>query len=524
MKCPFLIAAMAEDGHDSMVAGKIAVIGAGIAGLCTAKTLMALGYDVMIVEKEPDLGGVWAKSRRYPGLTTQNPRETYCFSDWPMPADYPEWPTGAQMQAYLQSYADHFGVTPHIRFSHQVLNATPLARNQGWELEIEGASGRERLRCDWLIACNGIFSIPSVPAYPGADEFAAHGGRVLHTSQFTDPEQARGRHVLVVGYGKSSCDVANAVAPISAATTMVVRHLIWKIPKKIGNVLNFKHLFLNRLGEGLFPWRELRGFEAFLHGPGRFLRNAMLGTVQGIIGRQLRLKDLALDPGVPLETIARSTVSLVSDGFYRKIGEGTLGFESNVEILRLGPGEARLSNGRIVPADIVVCGTGWHQRVDFLPPDVRDHVTDELGNFRLYRSMIPVGVPRLLFNGYNSSFFCQLNAEIGAVWLAAYLTGALVAPDAASMNAEIDARLAWMNARTGGKHCKGTNIVPFSIHHIDELLEDLDLELPWSTRTVQWLRTVKASDFAQVWPRFLAKAHAAKLTDRVQGTASLTTG
>ena len=488
-----------------MLPGKIAIIGAGIAGLCTAKTLMALGHEVVVLEKEPDLGGVWAASRRYPGLTTQNPRETYCFSDWPMPDDYPEWPSGAQMQAYLQSYADHFAITPQIRFSHQVVATAPRDDGLGWTVDVQGPDGQETLGCDWLIACNGIFSIPAVPAYPGEAAFRAAGGQLLHTSQFTDAQAAQGRNVLVVGYGKSSCDVANAVAPISASTTMVVRHLIWKIPKRIANVLNFKHLFLNRLGEGLFPWRELRGFEAFLHGPGRFVRNGMLGSVQAIIARQLQLRQLALDPGVPLETIARSTVSLVTDGFYEKVRDGALGFERGTEIVELQPGQARLSNGDVVPADIVICGTGWHQQVDFLPQDVRARVTDAQGNFRLYRSMVPVGVPRLLFNGYNSSFFCQLNAEMGAIWLAAYLAGTLKLPDPGTINAEIDARLAWMDARTGGKHCKGTNIVPFSIHHIDELLQDLGLELPAGTRLVQWLRTVRASDFAGIWPRFTGR-------------------
>lgn len=484
---------------------KIAIIGAGIAGLCTAKTLLALGYEVELFEKESDLGGVWASSRRYPGLTTQNPRETYCFSDWPMPADYPEWPTGAQMQAYLQSYADHFEVTPRIRFACPVTRAVPLSGGIGWELEIATPEGPQTYRYDWLIACNGIFSIPSVPAFRGTDSFRAAGGHVLHTSQFTRPSDATGKHVLVVGYGKSSCDVANAIAPISASTTMVVRHLIWKIPKRIGNVLNFKHLFLNRMGEGLFPWMELKGFEAFLHGPGSFIRNGMLASVQGIIARQLHLKDVGLHPGTPLETIARSTVSLVSDGFFDKVANGTLGFEQDTEITELEPGKARLSNGKVLPADIVICGTGWDQRVDFLPEEVRGKVTDAMGNFRLYRSMVPLGVPRLLFNGYNSSFFCQLNAEMGAIWIAALMEDRLTLPTESRMSAEIDARLAWMNERTGGKHCKGTNIVPFSIHHIDELLRDLDLELPRSTRLTQWLRTVRASDFASVGERFMRR-------------------
>lgn len=487
------------------MADKVAIIGAGIAGLCTAKVLQTLGYEVCVFEKEPDLGGVWSSSRRYPGLTTQNPRETYCFSDWPMPADYPEWPNGAQMQAYLESYADHFGVTPNIRFSSEVDACIPLANGSGWQLRINSAAGSHLAEFDWVIACNGIFSIPAIPPFPGSDTFREAGGVLAHTSQFTDPNQAQDKHVLVIGYGKSSCDVANAIAPKSAATTMVVRHLIWKIPKKIGKILNFKHLFLNRMGEGLFPWSELKGFEAFLHGPGRPIRNGMLALMQAIIGRQLGFKKIGLDPGTPLETIARSTVSLVTDGFYEKISSGEIRFERGAEIESLEAGRARLTNGKIVPVDIVICGTGWHQRVDFLPADIQRRVTDERGNFRLYRSMIPLGVPRLLFNGYNSSFFCQLNAEIGAIWLAAYLRGQLLVPSEEAMSAEIDRRLAWMEQRTNGKHCKGTNIVPFSIHHMDELLKDMDLELPQPMRVAQWLRSVRAEDFGSVWRRFLAR-------------------
>jgi cation diffusion facilitator CzcD-associated flavoprotein CzcO len=158
------------------MAGTIAIVGAGIAGLCTAKTLAALGFEVTVFEKEPDLGGVWSSSRRYPGLTTQNPRETYAFSDWPMPDDYPEWPSGAQMQAYLASYADHFGVTPRIRFSHTVLATRERADAPGWTLKLAGPGGETEQSFDWLILCNGIFSIPAVPPFPGTDAFEAAGG------------------------------------------------------------------------------------------------------------------------------------------------------------------------------------------------------------------------------------------------------------------------------------------------------------------------------------------------------------
>ena len=77
---------------------KICIIGAGFAGLTAARVFKALDYDITLYEKEADVGGVWSASRRYPGLTTQNTRNTYELSDYPMPSSYPEWPSGEQVQ------------------------------------------------------------------------------------------------------------------------------------------------------------------------------------------------------------------------------------------------------------------------------------------------------------------------------------------------------------------------------------------------------------------------------------------
>lgn len=493
----------------------VGIIGAGFAGLSTAKVLRAFGFDVTVFEKEPDVGGVWAASRRYPGLTTQNPRTTYALSDFPMPADYPEWPSGQQVQAYLQSYAEHFGLVPCLRMSTTVESAELDEESGVWTVKARRApAGQVGLgvapavevhRFDYLVVCNGIFSEPAVPQYPGADEFVAAGGRVCHTSQFNNGNEARGKHVLVVGYGKSSCDVANAIAAESASTTVLARNLIWKIPKKFMNVLNFKYLLLTRMGEALFKYIEPKGFEKFLHGAGLPVRNSMLGSVESVVTRQLKLHQIGLHPGTPLETIARSTVSLVTDGFYEKVAAGQLGVRKGVVIRTLQPGQAVLSNGETVPADIVVCGTGWHQQVPFFDASVLQRVTDSRGNFRLYRSILPVGMPRLAFNGYNSSFFSQLNCEIGALWLANHLRGGLKLPPQAAMNDLIDRRLAWMEERTDGKHSKGTNIIPFSVHNIDELLEDMELPLGVLTRFKQWLGPVDPSDYAVVTRQLLAR-------------------
>ncbi len=87
---------------------RVAIIGAGVAGLATAKVLRQAGHEVVVFDKTPDVGGVWSRTRRYPGLTTQSPKAQYSLSDFPMPKSYPEWPSGEQIQAYLEQYAARF--------------------------------------------------------------------------------------------------------------------------------------------------------------------------------------------------------------------------------------------------------------------------------------------------------------------------------------------------------------------------------------------------------------------------------
>lgn len=480
----------------------ICIVGAGFAGLSAAKVLKTFGHQVTVFEKEADVGGVWSASRRYPGLTTQNVRSTYALSDFPYPSHYPEWPSGEQVQQYLAAYTREFGFEKNIQLNTEVLSADPTG-DQGWNIKIKPKNGDESTRhFDYLIICNGIFSKPMIPDYAGAEDFVNAGGRLCHTSEFTNLEDASGKSVLVVGYGKSSCDVAQAIAKNAASTTVVARHLIWKVPKKLMNVLNYKYLFLTRLGEGLFKYIRLSGFERFLHGVGKPIRNSMLGQVQWVITRQCKLNELGLHPQTKLETIARSTVSLVTDGFFESVAQGKIHVAKNASIIKFsvesGKRFALLSTGEKLPADIVICGTGWNQIVPFLNQEVMKKVTDDEGNFKLYRSMIPIGVPRLAFNGYNSSFFSQLNAEIGALWIADLLGGTLKLPSENKQRAIVAERLAWMEERTEGKHSKGTNIIPFSVHHIDELLADMQMQIGVLTRFKQWLLPINPGDYVVV--------------------------
>jgi cation diffusion facilitator CzcD-associated flavoprotein CzcO len=494
---------------------RIAVVGAGFAGLSAAKVLRQSGFDVTVFEQAPDVGGVWSRTRRYPGLRTQNNKGTYHLSDLPMPAHYPQWPTGGQVQRYLERYVDLFGLGGVLRLSTEVVAAELVDGESAWLIATR-PTGREhpvdRQRYDHLVVANGIFSEPLVPPFTGLADFTAAGGRVLAASRFHDLENSRGRNVLVVGYGKSACDVAVAVSGVAARTDVVARELLWKMPRKIGGALNYKYLMLTRMGEALFRYISPTGFERFLHGPGNGVRRAMLNSVGSVATKQLKLSELGLVPHGTFENIARSTVSLATDGFFERVADGRITVHRDAVISALvtedGRPAARLTDGTFLPADLVICGTGFRQHVPFLDEAMHARLQDEAGNFVLYQHILPLDVPHLTFAGYNSSFFSPLSAEMAAVWTAAYLRGGVTLPPAHRMREGLRARLAWMAERTDGRHARGTNIIPFSMHNIDEVLDELGLNLGRLARARQWLLPVDPRSYRKVTARMIRRTAA----------------
>lgn len=488
---------------------RIGIIGAGVAGLTTAKVLKQAGHEVEIYDRTPDVGGVWSRARRYPGLTTQSPAAQYSFSDFPMPKNYPEWPTGAQIQAYLADYAAAFGLDPHLRLGTEVVHAQPT--RGGWTIEVRPVDGGPSASStvDRLVVANGVFCEPVVPDFPGLAEFTAAGGRVCAGTEFHDAEDARDRHVVVVGYGKSACDVAVPISAVAASTDVLARQLLWKIPRKINGVLNFKMLLLTRMGEALFRYIRLRGFEKFLHGPGNGVRRRMLNSIGSISVRQFSLKTLDLIPRGNMEDIVRGAIGLATEGFFEAVAAGRIRVHRDQAISRLrtvdGHPAVELADGTVRPADLVVCATGFSQGVPFLDPDVQDTLFDERGNFMLYRQIKPIETPDLYFNGYNSSFFSPLNAEMAALWIAAHVGGILDLPGVAAERRAVVDQLAFMDEATNTHHCRGAKIIPFSLHNVDEVLDDLEVNIPAPVRAAHWLNPVNPAAYRRITPTIMAR-------------------
>jgi hypothetical protein len=483
---------------------RVAIIGAGVAGLATAKVLKQAGHEVVVYDKAPDVGGVWSRTRRYPGLTTQSPKQQYSLSDYPMPGDYPQWPTGEQVQAYLAAYASHFGLDPALRLSTEVTSAVPKAGG-GWTITTAGAAEH----ADKLVVANGVFCEPAVPRYPGEAQFAEAGGRVMAGTELHDAEQARGKRVLVVGYGKSACDVTVPVSLAAASTDVVARHLLWKVPRRIGGVVNFKLLLLTRMGEALFKYLHLQGVEKFLHGPANGMRARMINSIGSASIRQFGLQRLGLAPPGQMEDIVRGAIGLATEGFFEGVAAGRIVVHPNRTIARLladgASPAAELDDGTRLPADLIVCATGFTQGVPFLPAEVTRDVLDERGNFMLYRQIRPAGVTDLYFNGYNSSFFSPLNAEMAAVWIAADLAGAVTLPAPEVMRQQVIDQLAFMDTATDTHHCHGGKIIPFSMHNVDEVLGDLGVNISAAVRASHWLKPVDPAAYRSITPAVLRR-------------------
>ena len=204
----------------------LAVIGAGPVGLAVAKALLQHGISYEQLEANDDLGGNWYHGV-YDTAHIISSKKTTEYADYPMPADYPDFPSAQQMVEYLRSYSEAFGLRPHIQFRSKVVMAWPLADDR-WELEL--ASGERRIY-KGLVVCNGHHWDRRFPNYPGS-----FTGEYIHSKDYKRPAQLAGKRVLVIGGGNSACDLASEAARVGRSCHLSLRRGYWFLPKTIFGV------------------------------------------------------------------------------------------------------------------------------------------------------------------------------------------------------------------------------------------------------------------------------------------------
>jgi len=477
----------------------IGIIGAGLSGIVTAKTCLEYGYEVKLFEKEAELGGVWAASRRYAGVTTQNTKDTYSFSDFPMPKYFPEWPGGEQVQSYLSAYARKFNVFSLIRCSHEVTGID--FQDDKWIITGKNAGVQFTEFTDFLIICNGTFSDPFIPELPGMDSFVNAGGEVLHSTQFHTTEISRGKRIIVVGYSKSAHDVVTAASATAASAHLVFREAKWKIPRYVKGV-NMKYILLNRLGEALIKPDHHNRMERFVHRLG--VPKKMLSFMEKYIRKTQLLTELDLVPTCGIKEQAFGEITLETPDFFEKIAKGEI-ITRQGEIVSLQGKQVTLAGGGQIEADLIVFATGFRQTIPFLPNRYMEKLLDQQGNYLLYHHILPAGVPALAFVGYNSSIQSPISSEFAALWVCEYLKGRVPRPTDEQILAEGTEFIRWrMNFRQNSTS-RGLSTMPGTIHHVDMLLKEMKASLPFFSLIPDWLLTINPARYRQLREKIIGR-------------------
>lgn len=202
----------------------VLVVGAGIVGLCFARDIAALGYQVTVVEKSNKVGGTWA-SNDYPGLRLHQPGCSYrCISlapTWTKDHQHEEFyrPTRDEVFDYCQQLAQHENITILLKTScsYSEYKATGT---MSVIVHIEGKKHKTR----YLFAATGCYRsncgqpvLPLPPLTRNDEEENSFGPLMIHSSQLNginleEFKKTRGLKVIF-GSGKAAIDLLQILDP-----------------------------------------------------------------------------------------------------------------------------------------------------------------------------------------------------------------------------------------------------------------------------------------------------------------------
>ncbi len=385
------------------------VIGAGPAGLAMGKALADRGIDFDWFEKGSMVGGLWridndnGEVAAYRTLHLNSSRTRTEYPSYPMPKDWPDYPSHELMATYFQGFAEANGLVERITFHAPVTRVEPLPGPgdpgaNGWAVT-NALTGTRRYR--HVLVANGHHSRPKLASFPG--EFV---GKVFHSHEYDDPAVFTDRDVVVVGVGNSGLDIACDASRVARSVHLVTRHGVHVIPKYAfgrpvdtlsGSLTAFLPFVVERLA-----------YEAILL--------ASIGRPQdhGLPKPDHRL--LGAHPSVSAE-------------LYDRIGHGEIVVKRGIESLE--GDHIRFADGSTAPADMLVLATGYEVSLPFLDPDVFDPTGNRMA---LYQRVVAPDRPGLLFVGFIQAVGSGIAlTEYQADWIGDVIAGVADLPEPAEM-------------------------------------------------------------------------------------------
>uniref|UniRef100_A0A8C2ZG20 Flavin-containing monooxygenase n=1 Tax=Cyclopterus lumpus TaxID=8103 RepID=A0A8C2ZG20_CYCLU len=252
---------------------RVAVIGAGPSGLASMKACLDEGMLPTCFESSDDMGGLWRfkevsepnRASIYRSLTINISKEMMCYSDFPIPADYPNYMHHSKILTYFRMYAEHFKLLQHIRFKTSVKNIKQrpdFSHSGEWEVVTESIDGQQESHVfDAVICCSGHYTYPHLPLkdFTGIETFE---GKYFHSWDYKGPEDMSGKRVVVIGIGNSGSDIAVESSRVAEQVYMSTRRGTWIIRQVSDNGLpvdmqyntRFVHILFQLLPIKVINW------------------------------------------------------------------------------------------------------------------------------------------------------------------------------------------------------------------------------------------------------------------------------
>jgi putative flavoprotein involved in K+ transport len=350
----------------------VVVIGGGQAGLSIAARLHQLGVDTLIVDRHARIGDNWRT--RYHSLTLHNEVYVNHLPYLPFPPTFPVYIPKDKLANWFESYVEAM----ELNFwtgTELVAGRYDDARRQ-WSITLRRSDGSDRVkRPRHLIFATGVSSIPYTPDLPGLDAFA---GTKVHSGDFKDAERWKGRKALVLGTGTSGHDVAQELQAHGADVTMIQRGKTHVVSLKEAQSVYAIY------SEGIpfedcdllatsFPYPVLR-------------RSYQVSTAKGLMVDRKLIKALE-ERGFKTwlgedETGFQMMYLRYGGGYYFNVGcseliiSGAIGLIQYADIDTFVAEGARMRDGRVVPAELLVLATGYLNQQE----TVRRYLGDEIAN------------------------------------------------------------------------------------------------------------------------------------------------
>jgi cation diffusion facilitator CzcD-associated flavoprotein CzcO len=334
-----------------------------------------LKIDTLIVDREARIGDNWRK--RYHALTLHNQVQVNHLPYMPFPPSWPTYIPKDKLANWFEAYVDAMEL--NFWTGTELEGGAYDDAKGNWTVTLRSADGGKRtMRPRHVVMATGVSGIANVPVIPTLDHFK---GTLLHSSRYEDGETWTGKRAIVIGTGNSGHDIAQDLHSSGAEVTLVQRS-----PTLVTNIEPSAQLAYATYNEGTLEDNDL--IATSMPTPLAKKTHMMLTEQSKELDKELldglRRVGFRLDFG-EAGTGWQFKYLTRGGGYYFNVGCSNLIVEGAIKLRQFSDIEgfvtegARMKDGTVLPADLVVLSTGYKTQEYLVRKLFGDGVADRVG-------------------------------------------------------------------------------------------------------------------------------------------------